>query len=284
MTRPWLLNLTADLDLESPNQEPSAAARRAASRFAPRAAELLVPEGDSWWDGESAPPSTSGSLEARAFCPTPRALACFVAAGLTPPPAPSLQILRATNDRAFCAELGQTLPGAHFIRDRAQLRLAEGDWLLKRAFGFVGRGQRVVRAPLEEADEHWLTSALKLGGVQVEPRVHILREVGTPGFIDRASVHVGQPVEQLCEAGVWRESRPLGAASLDDVVPRLRDTTRAVGEALVRIGYFGPFGVDAYLYRRSTEDAEDPRWNLRSEINARYSMGWALGWDTRPDV
>jgi len=57
-----------------------------------------------------------------------------------------------------------------------------------------------------------------------------------------------------------------------------------VGEALVRIGYFGPFGVDAYLYRRSTEDAEDPRWNLRSEINARYSMGWALGWDTRPDV
>jgi hypothetical protein len=38
--------------------------------------------------------------------------------------------------------------------------------------------------------------------------------------------------------------------------------------------YFGPFGVDAYTYR-----ARDGRLGLqpRSEINARYSMGFAAG-------
>ena len=41
-------------------------------------------------------------------------------------------------------------------------------------------------------------------------------------------------------------------------------------------GYFGPFGVDAYTYRdrlaRATCDLLQPR----SEVNARYSMGFAL--------
>lgn len=57
---------------------------------------------------------------------------------------------------------------------------------------------------------------------------------------------------------------------------------REVGHALRERGYFGPFGVDAYLYRLRSLDT--PCWNLRSEINARYSMGWALGWSTRPDL
>jgi len=277
MTRLWLMNLTAELELESPHHTLPAAARRAAARFARRAGAALLPADDILWDGEST--LSDVDFEARAFCPTPRAVALFAAQGATPPASPGVDILRAANDRAFCADLGQTLPGAHYIRSREELQLGDGEWLLKRAFGFAGRGQRFVRAPLDTQDEHWLRASLALGGVQVERRVLIDLEVGTPGFIRGAEIFVGDPVQQICEGGVWRESRP---DAVDLPTAELRRAARDVGEALVRLGYFGPFGVDAFRYRLRSLDA--PRWQLRSEINARYTMGWALGWDERPDL
>lgn len=198
---------------------------------------------------------------------------------MTPPASPGLEVLRAANDRAFCADLGQTLPAAHYIRSREELPLGDGGWLLKRAFGFAGRGQRFVRAPLDEQDENWLRASLARGGVQVEPRVLVSIEVGTPGFVRGEEVLVGQPVQQICEGGVWRESRPnpLGVPTDD-----LRQAAREVGEALVHLGYFGPFGVDAYAYQRRS--LFEPGFNLRSEVNARYTMGWALGWEQRPNL
>ncbi|NOY90116.1 MAG: hypothetical protein GXP55_02825 [Deltaproteobacteria bacterium] len=282
MQRVWHMNLTADLELESPRKTLSASTLRTAERFAPRAASLLVPRGDRVWDGRSELHDAS-ELEGRAFCPTPRVLARFAAADVCTRPAPSLDVLRATNDRAFCAALGRTLPRAHGLTCRSELRLGPGEWLLKRAFGFAGRGQRAVRAPLTESDERWLAASLRLGGVEVEPCVELLREVGSPGYIEGERVRVGDPVEQFCVAGVWRESRRLEPGDLaDDVAASLRGAAREVGHALRERGYFGPFGVDAYLYRLRSLDT--PRWNLRSEINARYSMGWALGWSTRPDL
>jgi len=277
MTRVWLMNLTAELELESPGSSPPRAARRAAARFAARAAAALVPEGDLIWDGEA--PLERADVEGRSFSPTPRALKAFAGTGVATPPAPSVDILRAANDRAFCADLGQTLPGAHDIRSREELRLGDGEWLLKRAFGFAGRGQHFVRVPLTEADERWLAKSLTLAGVQVEPRVLIDLEVGTPGFIRTGEVLVGQPVEQLCEGGVWRESRP---GPVDVPTGDLRESARHAGEALRELGYFGPFGVDAY--RCTLRSLDEARWNLRSEINARYTMGWALGWQRRPDL
>jgi hypothetical protein len=44
-----------------------------------------------------------------------------------------------------------------------------------------------------------------------------------------------------------------------------------VATALHAAAYFGPFGIDAYEYRVGVE----LRLNPRSEINARYSMGFA---------
>ena len=47
-------------------------------------------------------------------------------------------------------------------------------------------------------------------------------------------------------------------------------------------GYFGPFGIDGFRYRDTDGHL---RFNPRSEINARYSMGWAVGMrDKRPDL
>ena len=52
------------------------------------------------------------------------------------------------------------------------------------------------------------------------------------------------------------------------------EVTGNLGEALAGAGYFGPFGIDAYRYR---DRAGALRLQPRSEINARYSMGFAVG-------
>jgi len=56
------------------------------------------------------------------------------------------------------------------------------------------------------------------------------------------------------------------------------DEARRVGAALFRAGYFGPFGVDGFTYRQG----ETALLQRRSEINARYSMGFGLVAPLRP--
>jgi hypothetical protein len=61
----------------------------------------------------------------------------------------------------------------------------------------------------------------------------------------------------------------------------LLEAAHGAAAALAAAGYFGPFGVDAYRYAAAGVMAYNPR----SEINARYSMGWAVGMgDLRPDL
>ena len=54
----------------------------------------------------------------------------------------------------------------------------------------------------------------------------------------------------------------------------LEEEARRVAEALGKIGYFGPFNLDAFAWKG---DDGGRRFNPRCEINARYSMGWAVG-------
>ena len=84
---------------------------------------------------------------------------------------------------------------------------------------------------------------------------------------------LSEPSGQACDArGVWLHSHDLQA---DELAPREREalfeSARAAGTALAAAGYFGPFGVDAFRY----EDPERGRcFQPRSEINARFSMGY----------
>ena len=66
------------------------------------------------------------------------------------------------------------------------------------------------------------------------------------------------------------------AARLFVQVPTEALTTELarVAGALCAAGYFGPFGLDAYTYRGGDGIV---CLQPRSEINARYSMGFALG-------
>jgi hypothetical protein len=85
---------------------------------------------------------------------------------------------------------------------------------------------------------------------------------------------LGRLVEQQCdEHGQW-----ISTSLADDVdietSRAMIDEARRVSAALQSAGYFGPFGVDAFVYR-----AQGGTLHLqpRSEINARYSMGFAIG-------
>lgn len=266
----WVLNLDADLELArgTPGYTPTRAVLAAMKPHAARlAATLLGP--DDIVVGDDA----SGYV-GRAFCPTPRALAVLGKAGATLEPAPSFAVLRLVNGRGFSASLGQTLPGARFCTtlDEIAATLARPPpigrgWRAKRAHGMAGRGQRRIDAPTE-ADHAFFASALAEGGLQLEPQLTIVRELGQHGMLaPDGRLALGTAVLQTCDAnGQWLATTP---APDDEHAGALADEARRVARALHEAGYFGPFGIDAFVHADGL--------NPRSEINARYSMGFAAG-------
>jgi len=294
----WVLNLDADVELAAgtagKGYTPSARVREAMRPWhGLLATELLGPD-DVLVDAvdEGAPPPEARGRVGRAYCPTPRALALLRRAGAEPEPHPALEILRRVNSRAFCASLGATLEGAAFVTDRASLDAALREvprlgvaWRIKRALGMAGRGQRVVApGPLEgrsRVETELVEAGLADGGFQLEPDVRIERELAMHGFLEAdGALTLGALVVQTCDArGGWVSS----ARAADDDEPEARgilhEEAKRVAAALLAEGYAGPFGIDAFHYL----DREGVRrFQPRSEINARYSMGFACGFGPPP--
>ena len=281
----WTLNLDADLELAAgARYDLRRSLRLAMKPHIERLAASLLGAGDVLVDDESAP-GIAGGLPGRAFCPTPRALAILQRAGAQPEPHPSVDVLRRVNSRAFATALGTTLPGAAFVTElevaRAMLRVEppEGDaWRVKHAFGMAGRNQRVVTPRrVDDRALGFVQAGLSLGGVQIEPNVRIAQEYAQHGVLGAdGSIVLGAPVRQRCDAhGAWLASEPVAVTDLGDLAARMDEECRRVAGALLAAGYFGPFGVDAFTYG---DRAGALRFQPRSEINARYSMGFASGW------
>jgi hypothetical protein len=278
----WVLNLDAEDELAAPGgSHTSSRAMRARMAAMVERIEGLVAAGDVVLrDGED---TRADGVPGDAWCPTPRALARLRRAGAILPPAPSVEILRAVNGRAFCAAMGQTLPGAAYVtrveRALELLERAHGPWLAKRPLGFAGRGRRRLRAAaLTEDDRAWLTASIRdHGGLQMEPLVERVADFGIHGHVaESGALRVGAPTVQRCDGhGAWLSTALAAPSELVSEEERaLLEEASRVADALYRAGYFGPFGVDAYRFRHARRDT---RFNPRSEINARYSMGWAVG-------
>jgi len=231
-------------------------------------------------------------LLGRAWCPTPGALAALARAGARPPAAPPLAVLRRVNHRRFSAELGTCLAGARYVLARAELDDAlagpspTGLWLLRRPFGFAGRGRlRVDPERLDAATERWIEATLAAGeGLEAAPWVERAGDFALHGFVAASGTTLGEPTAQRCdERGAWIASALAlpGELSAGERAALFAAAEEAAA-ALRGAGYYGPFGVDAFRYR----DARGaPAWNPRCEINARYSMGWAVGMgERRPDL
>jgi hypothetical protein len=83
-------------------------------------------------------------------------------------------------------------------------------------------------------------------------------------------------------AGAWQATRRTRPEELEvperDALLREAHHTAA---ALHGAGYFGPFGIDAFRWRHHGA----PRFQARCDVNARYTMGWAVGMGAaRPDL
>jgi hypothetical protein len=280
--RLWLWNLDAEQELANPGHTTSTAATRERIRRLRPWLERLLDPGDEVLD-EGRPGVMRGHYLGVAWCPTPHALRRLKQAGALVPEVPPVEVLRSANHRRFCASLGQRLPGARFVEDLDALRTTvegtslSGTWLLKRSLGFAGRGQlRATAGAWTEEIQRWAGAPLRCGeGLQVEPLVERLGDFAIHGLLARdGSLRIGEPTVQRCSPlGAWEGSSIAGSELLHDEREALIRELQTVAEALHRIGYFGPFNVDAFAWRGE----EGRRFQPRSEINARYSMGWAVG-------
>jgi hypothetical protein len=310
----WVLNFDADEELAKPSgyvPKPSTLARAAALTAKlgelVRAGDALVDEGArlSSPDGVSAgsgpdvgsPPSADApSYVGRAFCPTPRALALLIRAGVRPAKAPPAAVLRRVNHRRFAFELGLDVPGAAFAASASDVETLvrgatpSGFWLLKRPHGFAGRERRrVPNGVLDGPSRVWTLASfdgmIDDPGVAVVPWVEVAADFALHGFIPRAAPPLlGLPTIQVCDrGGAWRRSR---RAAPGEISPSEREhlfaAAHAAAAALRVAGYFGPFGIDAFRWKGASGKS---RLCACCDLNARYTMGWASGMgDTRPDL
>jgi hypothetical protein len=284
----WVLNLDADLELAVPHgYTPKRTVLEAMKPYvALLARSLFEPEDRLLDEGFAALPANErATYIGRAFSPTPRAIALLRRGGVEPEPHPDVEVLRRVNSRAFSASLGQTLPGASFVTDLAMARavLAQSPpigngWRVKRNFGMTGRGQRVLRRAPDDADVAFLVAGLAEGGVQLEPELSIAAEYGVHGWIDAAGgAAFGVVVRQRCDArGAWIQTERVTSPTQHDldVAAVIEAEAKHVAVALAGAGYFGPFGVDSYVYRSENGNLDI---QIRGEVNARYSMGFAIG-------
>jgi hypothetical protein len=279
----WVLNLDAEIELAraGPYQAPLRVLR-ALEPWLVRARALLAPEDLllEEWNDSGAPRAATERIGA-CWSPTPSALARLAKAGIPLPPAPGADVLRRVSHRSFYLELGGGAPGATYFRDAAALERALSErnstpWLFKRPYGFAGRGQRRIAEPSAD-DRRWLADGLRLGGLLGEPWLEIERELSLHGCLERdGGLRLGCPCAQRVDRWrAWLASEPLAAHDLT-VTRRsaLESAAERAAEALFRAGYFGPFGIDAYIWRTPAGGRE---LNALSELNARFTMGYRIG-------
>ena len=281
----WILNLDVEDELSTPRyQRPRAVAARIRG-LAPRltaltsSATTLVDDDDARAYALSSPPPGAW---ARAWSCTRAATSLMRAARLeapewTPPP----EVLAEVLHRRFATAHQLGWEASRWITRCADVHTLLGEvpagesWRLKRARGYAGRGQRVVRAPQATTeDTRWIEASLRDdGGVLAEPELEVEATLALHGYVSPTGQRtLGTPTTQQVDArGAWRGTAPVvlerGLAS------RLVERAHRAAEALHAVGYAGAWGIDALIGRWRGEPVEV----LLGELNARYTMGWAIG-------
>lgn len=271
--RVWWLNLDADLELARPNQY--ATTRVIAEQLAQQRERLeWLVCGERVVDARALRGQYHGAL-AWSWCPTPSALAALEKLGLESAPAPPLEVLQRVNDRRFQMRFASAPELERSFVEPGDpldwLASPVGAWRLKRAHGFAGKGQRVVRHPLSEDDQRWVRDSARSGFLR-ERQLELREEWALHGWVDARGLLLGQPCRQWCD--VWGRVVRLERAALPREQARdLAASAEQVARALTEAGYFGPFGIDAF----SADTAHGPCFNALGEINARFSLGWSIG-------
>jgi len=275
----WVLNLDAELELARLDFEyvPRRKLLQQLALYGQGSRALLGPEDVLVGPGARL---NDADFVGRAWCPTPMALSHLAAAGVRAEPHPEPSVLRRVNHRLFAHEVGGGLPEQRYITERAPLeellRRDERPWLLKRPLAFAGRGQMRFYGPISDKQWSWLDLSLAHDGLIAEPLVTPTLEVSLHGFVWQAgNFELGRMcVQEVSDRGVFRGVRLARAGELDgSEVTSLFERGQGVARLLHEAGYFGPFGIDAYRYQVGNARG----FCALSEINARYTMGFAIG-------
>jgi hypothetical protein len=271
---------------------------------------VFARDGDRLWSPAPGPDLESGPLrdlppaeDVLAWCETPAALEhrgeprCPAAIDWDAPlhnllwqlPTPSPAVVAAVHHRAFhlqvAQEIGCALPRARIVESLKELErlVLPRNWVLKAPLSASGRDRYIERDGHGRArtDTKTRTTLERLfhrhGSLLFEPWMDRVADYGVSALLTQNELRVvgihGQRVD--------RKGQFLGIDLQPDLTERdrhrLLETVEAVAAALRRAGYVGPFGIDAWSYRR-----EDGRvvLNPLGEINARMTFGlvaWCVG-------
>jgi hypothetical protein len=203
-------------------------------------------------------------------------------------PTPSPSVVATVHHRAFslqiAEEIGCALPGVRMVESLPELdrvlRSAPAAWVVKAPLSASGRSRFIERQSPALADPKARRTVERLferhGPLLFEPWMERTEDFGVSALLgpDRLKI-VGIHGQRIDRKGQFQgiDLHPeLSGPDRD----RLLETVEIVGASLRREGYVGPFGIDAWRYRR-----EDGALVLNplGEINARMTFGlvaWAL--------
>lgn len=198
-------------------------------------------------------------------------------------------VVAAVHHRAFhlrvAEELGCALPGAQMVASLVELdrrlgaRTAPAAWVVKSPLSASGRDRFIERQGPALSDPKSRRTVERLiercGPLLFEPWMYRLADYGCAALLTATELRI---------VGIHRQRVDIKGqfAGIDleaDLPERDRDRfleiVEGVASALRREGYVGPFGVDAWTYRRADGSAV---FHPLGEINARMTFGlvaWA---------
>jgi hypothetical protein len=146
--------------------------------------------------------------------------------------------------------------------------------VIKPAFGGAGFGFRVVSSSdMWQAQQRIAGEYLRHGGCVVEPWCDRVADLSTSVHVHRNGA-IGPVVFQRQRINSYGAFYGMYSADDDRVITpwraALEKTTRLLAEAAADRGYFGPIGVDSFVYR-DRSGAEVLASGI--EVNGRFTMG-----------
>lgn len=190
-------------------------------------------------------------------------------------PVPSPSVVARVHHRAFCLQvardLGCALPGARMVDSLADLDGAPPGWVVKAPLSAAGRDRYIERADFSDPKARRTVERLfeRHGPLLFEPWLDRVADYGVSALLTSEGTRiVGVHRQQVDRKGQFSGidlTTPISPETRD----RLTETAMAVGDALRREGYVGPFGIDAWEYLSNGTTVLHPL----GEINARMTFG-----------
>lgn len=199
-------------------------------------------------------------------------------------PIPSPAVVARVHDRAFCLQvardLGCALPGARMVESMPDLDDAPPGWVVKASLSAAGRDRCIERSDFSDPKARRTVERLfeRHGPLLFEPWMDRTADYGVSALLTSEETRIVGVHRQRVDRKGQFSGIDLESPIPPEIRDRLTETALAVGGALRREGYAGPFGIDAWEYLSNGATVLHPL----GEINARMTFGLvAWAWSER---